>query len=160
MPFCLPITPMPATNPIARRHATTEAPPKGFARFRRQAERVAKDRKRTSHVVREAYEKLTAHRESVGSLREDLPRLLRLVRAWSSGDYRRIPWKALVTILGAVLYFVNPLDLVPDFIPVLGYVDDAAVVGYVLRVLSDELTRFAVWETETSGQRALSEASR
>ncbi|MDX1529972.1 MAG: YkvA family protein [Rhodothermales bacterium] len=136
---------MPAEKPSAQPDPA-DAPPKGFDRHRRQAESVVEDQKRVSHVVRQAYEKLTAQSEHLGGLRDDLPLLLRLVRAWSKGSYTRVPIKAVVTVLAAVLYFVNPLDLIPDFLPVVGYLDDAAVVGYVLRVLKGELDRFAEWE--------------
>lgn len=45
-------------------------------------------------------------------------------------------------IVGALLYFISPVDLIPDFIPVAGYIDDAAVVAGVVALLSDLLKRF------------------
>ncbi len=121
-------------------------PPLGFERFRAQAERITRSPKHVRKVVRDAYDKIAEHSDEIGQIRTDLPVLLRLVRAWLGGEYRRVPLKAIVLIVAAVLYFLNPLDLIPDFIPVIGYLDDAAVLGYVLRTLHAELERYRAWE--------------
>jgi uncharacterized membrane protein YkvA (DUF1232 family) len=51
-------------------------------------------------------------------------------------------------LIGAIVYFVNPFDAIPDFIPVIGYLDDAAVIGWVMKTLKDEIERFRAWEVE------------
>lgn len=122
--------------------------PIGFERFRKKAERLTRDPKRVRKVVRQAYDKIADHSEEIGQIRDDLPVLLRLVRAWTRREYRRIPVKAIVLIAGAVLYFINPFDLVPDFLPIIGYLDDAAVLGYVLRTLQAEVEHYRVWEAD------------
>lgn len=132
---------------LLKRFSSSRAP-QGLARFEREAEDVVQDPERVRSVVQSAFEKLAKYRAEVGRLGADLPILLRLARAWASGEYRRLPVKAIVMVLAAALYFVNPLDLIPDFIPVIGYVDDAAVVGYVLRSLQRELELFRAWEAE------------
>ena len=124
------------------------SPPPGFERFRERAERITRSPKRVRKVVREAYDKIAKHSDEIGQIRTDLPVLLRLVKAWIGGDYHRIPLKAIVLIVGAVLYFLNPLDLIPDFLPIIGYLDDAAVLGYVLKTLGGEVDRFRKWETK------------
>lgn len=133
--------------PDAPAHRSSDPPP-GFQRFREKAERIARHPRRVRKVVREAYDKLARHSDEIGRIRTDLPVLLRLVRAWIGGEYRRIPLKGIVLVLAAALYFVNPLDLIPDFLPIVGYLDDAAVIGYVLRTLHDEVERFREWETD------------
>ena len=52
----------------------------------------------------------------------------RLIKAYALGQYRAIPWKTILLIVAAVVYFVNPLDLVPDIIPLTGLTDDFAVL--------------------------------
>lgn len=122
--------------------------PKGFSRFEHEAEDMTRDPERVRGVVRDAFHKISEHRKDIGRIGADLPVLLRLARAWASGEYRRIPLKSIVLVVAAVLYFLNPLDLIPDFLPIVGYLDDAAVVGYVLRTLQQELEIFRAWEVE------------
>ena len=76
-----------------------------------------------------------------------LTAMVRLLSAYRRGEYREIPWKSLVTIGGAVVYVVNPFDLIPDAIPVAGLADDAAVVGFALKAVKSDLDRFMAWET-------------
>lgn len=133
---------------LRRSASTAPGPPKGFSRFEREAEEVAQTPERVLAVVRAAFAKLAKHRKEVGRIGAELPVLLRLARAWSAGEYRRIPLRAVVLVVAAALYFLNPLDLIPDFLPVIGYLDDAAVVGYVLRTLRREMEIFRAWEDE------------
>jgi uncharacterized membrane protein YkvA (DUF1232 family) len=86
--------------------------------------------------------------EPLSGLRETLSTCLRLVRAWASGSYREIPSASLVSIVAALIYFVAPVDLVPDFILALGLVDDAALLGWVLSSVSRDIDRFLDWEIE------------
>ena len=72
--------------------------------------------------------------------------MLRLIRAYYSGMYRDVPWQSLVSIVAAVIYVVNPLDLIPDAIPVIGLLDDALVVAFVLKSVKDDLDAFMEWE--------------
>jgi uncharacterized membrane protein YkvA (DUF1232 family) len=53
-----------------------------------------------------------------------------------------------VLIAGAVVYFVAPLDLIPDALIGIGFVDDVAVISAVVRAVRDELDRFQAWETQ------------
>ena len=141
--------------------APAEKPPRGFARFRRRAETEAKDPGRVRALARRAGTKLREHRGSLGDLRDDVPVLLRLVRAWARKDYRAIPWKSLVTVVAGLLYFVAPLDAIPDLIPFAGFVDDAAVIAFVLRAVRADIEAFADWEADegASNSPALPEPS-
>jgi uncharacterized membrane protein YkvA (DUF1232 family) len=73
--------------------------------------------------------------------------MLRLVRAYSEGAYRNVPESTLVVIIAAIIYVVNPLDLIPDAIPALGFLDDATVLALAVRRTRQTLDAFMVWET-------------
>jgi uncharacterized membrane protein YkvA (DUF1232 family) len=75
--------------------------------------------------------------------------LYRMLKAWQRGSYRALPWPTIIWCLTAVIYFINPLDLVPDFIPGFGYLDDATVVGLVMNAIRKEVERFKSWESES-----------
>ena len=74
--------------------------------------------------------------------------LFRLMKAYYSGDYRDIPWGSIVMATGAIIYFVSPIDLIPDWIPFAGYVDDAAVILFVVRQIKSDVDNFMEWEAE------------
>jgi uncharacterized membrane protein YkvA (DUF1232 family) len=72
--------------------------------------------------------------------------MIRLVRAWIKGEYKDVPWETIVWIIGAIIYFVNPFDLIPDFIPGVGYLDDAVVIGLAIASFSFDIENFREWE--------------
>lgn len=78
-------------------------------------------------------------------LREDLSLLQALCVAWWRGEYRAVSRPALVAAVAGLLYFLSPLDAIPDWIPGLGFVDDLAVLGWVMRKWSGELDAFRQW---------------
>ncbi|MDX1667779.1 MAG: YkvA family protein [Limnobacter sp.] len=73
---------------------------------------------------------------------------LRLVKAYAGGRYKGASVKTLVMIVAALLYFVMPADLIPDFLLGLGLIDDAALLAWTLQTLSGELDQFKNWEAE------------
>lgn len=70
----------------------------------------------------------------------------RLIKAYALGQYREIPWKTILIIIAAVIYFVNPIDLVPDLIPIAGLTDDFGILLYVYNAVSKEVNKFLEWE--------------
>ena len=76
--------------------------------------------------------------------------MLRLIRAYAAGSYRDVPESTLVVIIAAVVYVVNPLDVIPDAVPALGYLDDATVIALAVRRSRQALDDFMTWETTAS----------
>lgn len=70
----------------------------------------------------------------------------RLLRAYAQGEYRQIPWKSLLLIVAAILYFINPIDIIPDLLPLVGLTDDFAVLFLVYRSIGDDIDKFLEWE--------------
>ncbi len=118
------------------------------------ARSYARDRRKTRHLVDQADAKARQQHGAMQRLRDDFLELLTLLRAWATGSYKVVPWKSLLLAIAAVLYFVNPFDLVPDFLPLTGLVDDVAVLAYVLRSLQRDLARFRDWRHAQAEPRA------
>ncbi|HOV74022.1 MAG TPA: YkvA family protein [Candidatus Hydrogenedentes bacterium] len=78
---------------------------------------------------------------------EDLGLMLRMLADYGRGEYRGVPWQTLCMIAFAVAYFVMPLDALPDWIPVGGYLDDATVIGYVIKKVHEELEVYRAWRS-------------
>lgn len=89
----------------------------------------------------------------IGRLREDVKLLQSLCLAWWRGEYRAISPKALVTIVAGLLYFVSPIDAIPDWLLGVGFLDDIAVLGWVLKTVADELARFKAWRDSQAPER-------
>lgn len=71
-----------------------------------------------------------------------LTTLVALVKAYANGSYRGVSTQNMVLVVAAILYFILPIDLVPDFIPMLGWLDDITIMGWVIKTLGDELSKF------------------
>jgi uncharacterized membrane protein YkvA (DUF1232 family) len=72
--------------------------------------------------------------------------VVRLVRSYISGEYRQIETSTIVSGLGVLLYVLSPIDLVPDFIPVLGFLDDLSLISWFVGKFNTEITHFREWE--------------
>lgn len=72
--------------------------------------------------------------------------------AFAKGSYRHIPTTALVPLVAAAIYFLNPLDLIPDAIPGLGLTDDWAILMWVYRSLQEEVEKFKAWELSSASE--------
>lgn len=79
---------------------------------------------------------------SLGDVAEDFLLLWKLLQEYYAGTYREIPWKAIAAIGFATLYLINPFDVIPDVIPFVGYLDDAAVIGLVLKAFRTEIGQY------------------
>ena len=118
-------------------------PPRRFEEFRRRADALVESPGRLERLSRQAAGKLSA--AGGGKFREMRDQLtlgIALVRAWLSGDYREVSRTTIVAVAAALLYFVVPLDVIPDFLLGWGFIDDAAVLAYVFSHLKNEVEAF------------------
>lgn len=83
----------------------------------------------------------------LGDVLPDLRALVRLLRAYSEGQYRAVEWESLVLAVAGLRYFVAPQDVVPDFLHE-GHLDDAAVLAFVVEMIAPDLDAFTEWETQ------------
>jgi len=111
------------------------------------AEKVLRRKARMGRLVKAGLRKMAKNPKAIPSAREDLCTLLRLTRAWSRKEFQAIPWRSLLYAVAALIYFVNPADILPDAIIGLGYIDDFAVISVVVRAIRMDLDRFKRWET-------------
>ena len=94
-----------------------------------------------------AREAATMPREPFGETWPYFQAMLRLTRAYSRGVYREVGDSTLVVIIAAIIYVVNPLDVIPDALSALGYLDDATVIALAVRRSRQRLDDFMIWET-------------
>ena len=70
------------------------------------------------------------------------------IRDYASGNYRDVPWLTIALAVFAVLYFLNPADIVPDVIPLAGFIDDAGVIAAAYAAIMRDLTRYEKWKND------------
>ena len=127
--------------------APLKEPPARFEDVRRRAETLVREPGRVQSLLNQAKAKIKrTNSEKWQALVEQLTLSLALVRAWLSGDYRQVSNKTVVILVAALLYFVMPLDAIPDFLFGWGLLDDAAVLTYVFSQLHDEIQTFKQWQ--------------
>ena len=78
-------------------------------------------------------------------LKSDLERAGSMLRDYATGRYRKVPWTSILSLIGGLIYFLNPFDFVPDFIPLKGLVDDATILIYVLHSIKGDLDQYQEW---------------
>jgi uncharacterized membrane protein YkvA (DUF1232 family) len=76
---------------------------------------------------------------------EQAKTMLSMVKDYWNGSYREIPYWAIGAIALALLYVLNPADLFPDFIIGVGYLDDAAVIAFCLKLVEQDLVQYKQW---------------
>jgi len=76
--------------------------------------------------------------------------VVRMVRSYITGEYREIQSSTVISGLAVLLYVLSPIDLVPDFIPVLGFLDDLSLVSWFVGKFQGEIVRFRDWENSTA----------
>ena len=106
-------------------------------------------------VLNEVADKLASKENKTNKFRQlfDVAlTLVRMVRGYVSGDYRDIPTSTIVSGLAVLLYVLSPIDLIPDFIPVVGFLDDLSLVSWFMGKFHVEITRFREWEQTARGQ--------
>jgi len=97
-------------------------------------------------ICRNTFRKLRNEDFFLPGLKENLKTSGRLIKAFALRSYRQASPKNFLLILAAVLYFINPFDLIPDAVVGFGLTDDAAIASAVFKVVEMEIKKFKDWE--------------
>lgn len=119
-----------------------------FKNAKGKAGRYAKNSARLVELAKEVIGKLqtVGFKGNLSEFQASVQLLIRMVRAYAAGEYKGLPWKSLVSIIAVLVYFVSPIDLIPDFLPVIGITDDVALVVWLIKTLGDDVRKFGEWE--------------
>ncbi|MCM3663158.1 YkvA family protein [Mesobacillus subterraneus] len=129
----------------------------GYKKFEAKAKEYVNRPEKTDVLLKDASKKADDKKGSLSEIWDNLQLLFDLVGAWRRGEYRKIPTGSIVTIIAAIIYFVSPIDLVPDFLMGLGIIDDAAVIGFVLKQLTTDLEKFKSWKENYTPENVILE---
>ncbi len=115
--------------------------------WQKKAAKYVNDPREARRLLNEAVNKAAQNKS--GPLKEiwdSLQTLFSLLKDWISGDYRALPSKALLLTLAGIVYFVTPIDIIPEFIVGLGLLDDAVILGWIISQIGRELEEYRLWK--------------
>ena len=78
---------------------------------------------------------------------EDIKMMVYMITDYIKGNYRNVSWKTITAITGALIYFLSPLDLIPDFIPIVGYLDDLTIIKMALKMVKKDFDDYKEWKS-------------
>ncbi|MGH8991777.1 MAG: YkvA family protein [Acidimicrobiia bacterium] len=122
-------------------------PAKLLALVQQRAKGLLKDPQALIQLAKKAEGKAAGQASGpLAGVADELKALLRLLRAYAKGDYRKVSWESMAVVVGAMLYVVSPIDLIPDFLLGSGFLDDASVLAFAYRKVHQEVEEFLEWE--------------
>ena len=81
----------------------------------------------------------------IGESLANLPLMISMIKSYVTKEYTEVSPKVIALMVSALLYVLKKKDIIPDSIPVLGFVDDIAVLGLALKLSEPEMTAFSQW---------------
>jgi uncharacterized membrane protein YkvA (DUF1232 family) len=139
--------PSPPKRQAKRRSSLQSRLQEEFAEAMKNAKSYVADPERLRDLVSEATRKAASlPRDAFKGTWAYFQAMLRLIRAYYRGQYRAVTVTTLVVIIAAIIYVVNPFDVIPDWVPGLGLLDDAFVLGLAIRRTKEDLDDFMTWE--------------
>ena len=111
------------------------------------AEDILKDENKMDHFLQKLEQKLKTV-PVAGNALAYVPLMMSLVRSYVKKEYTEPPVTTMISIVVALLYFLSPIDLIPDTIPVAGYLDDAVIISGCLALVRTDLEDYRIWRRE------------
>ena len=112
-----------------------------------KANELLKDNEQISQLVREVQKKV----EGIPVLNDavkDFPDMVSMVKGYVTKDYTNVSPKVVATIVSAFLYLTSRKDIIPDRIPILGILDDVAVLALALNFVQPEIREYQKWKKD------------
>ncbi len=112
-----------------------------------EAKEILNDPDRVEKYL-QALEKKLEKIPGVGDWLADVPAVISLIRSYIRKEYKSVPVSSIIAGLAAVIYVVSPVDLIPDAIPGLGMLDDAAVFVVCWKMIHDDVDKYQAWRKQ------------
>src|SRR5690349_7432224 len=117
-----------------------------FRKSENRATVILKDKTEANDTIQKALGKAVSNRGDLEGVWEKLVLLYTVAKDYVNGDYREIPKRSILAIVGGLIYFLSPVDVVPDFVPVLGFIDDIFVLNLVYKQVIKDLEKYKSWK--------------
>ena len=117
-----------------------------FKKSENRATLILGDKSKASSTIKEVLGKAINNKGELDGAWSKMALLFGVAKDYVNGDYTEIPKRSIVAILGGLIYFLSPLDVVPDFVPLLGFIDDIFVLNLVYKQVVKDLERYKIWK--------------
>lgn len=94
------------------------------------------------------FEELFKHVGKLGEYWEEVKVVFSMLKDYSTGVYTTCPWRTIAVLVGALAYVLSPLDLIPDFIPIVGWADDCLALAGALSFAKMDLDEYKSWKAK------------
>ena len=114
-----------------------------------KAKKIINDDEKLKELIEDVLKKLkeiSSDKKTSAKLNDSLRLFIRIINAYTSKEYTYVPWKTICLIVAGLIYFIYPVDLIPDFIPVSGLIDDVALIAWIYESIQDDIENFLEWE--------------
>lgn len=119
------------------------------SKTRQLAENLLSEQGKLEHFLQDIEQKL-ACLPFGGDKFAAIPGMISMVRSYVNREYTQLPKGTILAIIGALIYFFNPLDVLPDFVLGAGLLDDAFVVNTCLKWIQSDVEGFRKWQASQS----------
>lgn len=123
---------------------------KFFERAKSRASTILGDKQKLNAVLNASKTRLSEvnlENTKLSKLGHNLRVFLRMIQAFVKGEYTDAPWKSMVAIVAGIVYFLMPIDLIPDFIPFTGFIDDFTVIMLISNAFHQDIEMFEIWDS-------------
>ena len=117
-----------------------------FKKSESKASVILKDKSKANDTIKEALGKAVTNKGQLEGVWAKMVLLFAVAKDYVNGDYTEIPKRSIIAILGGLIYFLSPIDIVPDFVPVLGFIDDVFVLNLVYKQVLKDLEKYKIWK--------------
>ena len=111
--------------------------------------KIINDDEKLKKLIEDVLKKLkeiSSDKKTSAKLNDSLRLFIRIINAYTTKEYTYVPWKTICLIVAGLIYFIYPVDLIPDFIPVSGLIDDIALIAWIYESIQDDIDNFLEWE--------------
>ena len=110
-----------------------------------QAQELIQDPSKINDVLDQVQEKIKDI-PVVGTDLANIPTMISMVKSYVTKEYIEVSPKVVAALVSALLYVLKGRDLIPDAIPILGQVDDVAVIAVAMKLIAPEIEAFKQWQ--------------
>lgn len=125
-----------------------------FKDWESKAKEYLHNREKTEQLIIDAKEKAEKDRKGpIAEVWDKIMLFIDITKSFINGEYKEIPIGSILMIIIGLVYFVIPTDIIPDWLVALGQIDDAAVLGFIVKQIDSDLERYSLWKSKVSREQ-------